>query len=181
MKNELLRAYADLVWEKKDQLNLTSVGNKQEIWDRHIADGIAGAELIKKLAAAPRFSVADLGSGAGYIGLTAAICLPEAEVTLVESLERRCKFLNWVVLKLGLKNVTVVNERAGSRKLAEAERFDFVLERAMGKIEDILPLCLAYKKESGFFIAYQSEITLRGRGVYPYRLADGKERNLVTF
>ncbi len=180
-QNKLFSHYVDLVWEKKDLLNLTSVSNKQEIFERHIADGLKGAEAIASLAKTAACTVADLGTGAGYIGLTIAIALPNAQVTLVESLERRCKFLNWAIMRLGLNNVTVLNERAGERKMTESEKFDFVTERAMGKIEDILPLCLGYKKEKGFFIAYQSEATLPGKEAIPYKLKDGKTRNLVIF
>jgi len=180
-QKEKLNLYAALVWEKKDLLNLTSVADKQEIFDRHIADGLEGAKTILSLADKEKITVADLGSGAGYIGITIAVAMPQAQVTLVESSERRCKFLNWVILKLNLKNVTVKQERAGERKLTEEEKYDFVTERAMGKIEDILPLCLGYKKENGFFMAYQSGITLAGRRTAAYKLKDDKERNLVVF
>jgi len=176
-----LDLYAGLVSEKKDLLNLTGAADKQEILDRHIADGLEGAKAILSLADKEKITVADLGSGAGYIGITIAIALPAARVTLVESSERRCKFLNWVILKLDLKNVTVKQERAGERKLKEEEKYDFVTERAMGKIEDVLPLCLGYKKEKGFFIAYQSGVTLQGRRTITYKLKDGRERNLVVF
>lgn len=154
---EQLEQYAGLVWQKKDFLNLTSVADKEEIFTRHICDGLAGAAFFKRSAENKDvFTVADMGSGAGYIGLAAAIALPQAKVSLVESLEKRCAFLNWVVLKLSLKNVTVICMRLGQKS---AGTFDFVTERAMGQLSDILPLVAPALKAGGIFAAYQSAQT----------------------
>lgn len=179
--NDVLKTYAALVLEKKEQLNLTGAATEQEILDRHIADGLELAKLIKTLTPRADFTLADIGAGAGFIGIACAAQFPQAKVTLVEGMEKRCKFLNWAVMKLGLKNVKVLCERAGEKKYPEHQKFDFVTERAMGKIADVLPLCLGYKKENGFFIAFQSEVTTAGRQVYTYKLKDAKARNLVVF
>jgi len=151
-QTDALGAYVDLVWRKKDEMNLTSVSDKREIWRRHIADGLAAARFIKKLGSYEK-TAADIGSGAGYIGLSIAIALPEIKMVLIESLEKRCAFLRWAALKTGLKNVTILNERA---RAGVHEKYDFVLERAMGKFEDALPVCLSYVKPGGKFIAFQS-------------------------
>lgn len=149
-------AYAQLVWQKRDMLNLTSAADLDEVINRHICDAIAGAAYLDKLAQnknLPSPQIADVGSGAGYIGIVIAIALPYAKVTLVESLQKRCKFLNWAVLNLGLCNVQVKNVRLGEADLS----FDFVTERAMGQIGDILGICLAAVKPQGAFVPYQSE------------------------
>lgn len=154
---DLLAKYADLIWQKKDFLNLTSVADKEEIFTRHICDGLAAAAFFNRAAAGKdAFSVADMGSGAGYIGLAVAVALPQAKVSLVESLEKRCSFLNWAVLKLGLKNVSVICGRLGQKPVGT---FDFVTERAMGQISDILPLIAPALKAGGIFAAYQSAKT----------------------
>ena len=95
----------------------------------------------------------DAGSGAGYIGLTVAVSLPNAHVTLVESIEKRCAFMNWAILQLGLKNACVQNVRLGEKQL----QADFVTERAMGQLGDILGICLDAVKPGGKFVAYQGE------------------------
>ncbi len=152
-----LSAYTDLLWQKKEDLNLTSVQTKQEIWDRHILDAINAVSLIKQLDKTAS-NIADFGSGAGYIGLVIAIMLPKAKITLVESLNKRCLFLNWVCLKLGLKNVEVLNIKAGQKDIDKI--FDITTERAMGKIDDILPLCSKNLKNGGYFLAYQGPESL---------------------
>lgn len=151
-----LEKYVSLVWQKKDFLNLTSAADTDEIFTRHICDGLAGAAEINARAQVQgltSFHAADAGAGAGYIGLVCAVALPQAQVTLIESLEKRCKFMQWVILQLGLKNVTVQNARLG---MGTKFAFDFMTERAMGKLTDILVVCLGALKPGGLFLAYQS-------------------------
>ena len=150
---KLLTQYADLVWEKKEQLNLTSVADRAEIFKRHLADGLVAAALLQRRFGSAPVSAADMGSGAGYIGLTLAAVCPQVQVTLVESLQKRGMFLNWVILKLGLTNVSVKGVRLGQ---AEVGTFDFVTERAMGQLADILPLLAPCVKKGGLLAAFQS-------------------------
>ena len=151
-QEEKLFAYIDLLWQKKEDLNLTSVQTKQEIWDRHILDALNAVSLIKQLDK-DVFNIADFGSGAGYIGLVIAVMFPQAKITLIESLNKRCLFLNWVCLKLGLDNVEVLNIKAGQKDIDTI--FDITTERAMGKIDEVLPLCTKNLKNGGHFLAYQ--------------------------
>ena len=189
----LLAGYAALVWQKKDFLNLTSAANLDEIYLRHLCDGLQGTACVRDVAAdkhLENFSILDAGSGAGYIGLTMAIALPEAQVTLVESLEKRCAFMNWAILSLGIKNAQVKNIRLGEQKDVQV---DFVTERAMGQLPDILGTCLSAVKPGGIFMAYQGEHPQTKQAPaekygaalnqeIPYRLpADHKTRYLVLF
>ena len=152
----ILVQYAQLVWQKKDFLNLTSAANLDEVIRRHICDGLQGAAQLSQLAQAAQkdsFSLIDAGAGAGYIGLTVAIALPQAQVTLVESIEKRCAFMRWVVLSLGIKNAQIKNIRLGQQKDLQA---DFVTERAMGQLPDIFAACLEAVRPGGIFMAYQA-------------------------
>lgn len=157
-----LSAYVDLLWKKREDLNLTSVDTKQEIWDRHILDALNAVSLIKQLDKTA-LNIADFGTGAGYIGLVIAIMCSKTKITLVESLNKRCLFLNWICLKLGLKNVEVLNVKAGQRDIDKI--FDITTERAMGKIDDVLPLCTKNLKSGGYFLAYQGIESLAGSEV----------------
>lgn len=195
-QEDLLKGYVAMVWQKRNDLNLTSVSSGQEIWDRHISDGLMAAALIKTLASGrERYSLADYGAGCGYIGLSAKIALGSScELTLVETLGKRCKFMDWCIMKLGIKGAKTYNIRALS-KGGQSGPFDFTLERAMGKIDDILPICTADLKRGGCFIAFQaeegawSEASLKAAGcVYdktlsrPYKLqGEDKLRFLCVF
>lgn len=187
---DLLERYAGLVWQKKETLNLTSVADMQEIFTRHICDGLQAAAYIYSRTGNTPAQVADAGSGAGYIGITCAVALPDCTVTLVESLQRRCAFLNWAVMMLGLKNVKVANKRLGQ---GGNFSFDFLTERAMGKLTDMLPLCAPAVAPGGLFIAYQGEqpdelpsamlakCAVQALPLTPYSLGDGKKRFLALF
>jgi len=154
---EKLLSYAGRVLDKKSQLNLTAASTLDEIVCRHLCDGLLGAAQIARLAKTvgqETFSVTDAGSGAGFIGLAIAAALPQAHVTLAESLAKRCMFLNWIVLQEKFSNVSVKNVRLGQHPLPQA---DFVTERAMGQLNDILEICLAAVKPGGVFLAYQGQ------------------------
>lgn len=189
-QQERLKKYVSLTWEKKGHLNLVSAESEREIWERHITDGLYGASLINSLAMCAEYSVADIGAGAGFIGITMAVALPKAKIALIESIEKRCYFMNWVILKLGLKNAQVINKRAYE---GDTLQFDFTVQRAMGKIEDVLGVCMAYTKPAGYFAAYQSEkqkfgkdllagVKARAPGYRAYTLpGEEKERYLAVF
>ena len=153
---QTLQNYAELVLQKNKEFNLTAAKTLQEIFDRHICDGLQAASLLKQEGLAKKTG-ADFGSGAGFIGLTVAVALPETKIYLVDSLQKRTKFLQWIVYKLCLKNVEVITLKIGQEKLEN--KFDFILERAMGEIDDILPLCLQNLNTGGAFWAMLSKNT----------------------
>ena len=182
---DTLMRLAQLVWQKKDVLNLTSCRDIEEVGTRHICDGLQGAAQLAACASKRgwnQFSVLDAGAGAGFIGITMAAALPQAQVKLVESINKRCTFMNWVILMLGLSNVEVVNMRLGEKP----QQAQFVTERAMGQLPDIFDICMDAVAPGGLFMAYQGETPLlqglTASAIEPYRLpSDEKTRHLVLF
>ena len=153
MQAQKLVAFAQCVWEKKDFLNLTSAATFEEVLQRHICDGLVAAAHLQahcKELTAPQ--LADAGAGCGYIGMTVAVALPHAHVTLIESLEKRCKFMNWAALTAGISNVRVKNARLGQ---GTQFNVDALTERAMGQLPDIFAICTSSVKPGGYFIAFQ--------------------------
>lgn len=181
---EKLLAYARCVWEKKDFLNLTSAQNFEEVLQRHICDGLVAAAHIQtycKELSAPQ--LADAGAGCGYIGMTVAVALPHAHITLIESLEKRCKFMNWAALTAGIHNISVKNARLG-----QGTRFDFdvLTERAMGQLPAVFDICMEAVKPGGHFMAFQgAHPQIQGQtplAQIPYTLpCDKNPRYLVIF
>ena len=168
-QGEKLLAYARCVWDKKDVLNLTSAATFDEVVGRHICDGLtAAAEMQKHFPVQTALQLADMGAGCGYIGMTLAVALPQAHVTLVESLEKRCKFMNW----------------AGQ---GTHFAFDVVTERAMGQLPDIFAICMDAVKPGGIFMAFQGAHPQEVTGHAPlvqqkYTLpGDNTPRYLVLF
>jgi 16S rRNA (guanine527-N7)-methyltransferase len=107
--DERLAALLDLV--ASEPAAITSVRYPAEGVDMHVADSLVALD-VDAVRAGRR--LADLGSGGGFPGLVLAIALPGADVALVESIGRKCAFLERAAAVLGLDNVRVVNARAES-------------------------------------------------------------------
>ena len=171
----LHRRYAELVLEKNKLLNLTAAASVDEILERHVADGLAALEWLDKRFSSPRrgedarrpgegIKIADVGAGAGFIGLALKIARPEIQLTLIESRKGRTEFLEWVAVKLQLK-VDVRRSRAEdlaplptlSPQAGRGCMYDVVVERALAPLPEALELCLPLARPGGAFLAWQSE------------------------
>lgn len=103
---EQLNAYGRLIEKWNRVVNLVGPGSLDAIVRAHLGDCLAAIPFID----GPR--VADIGSGAGLPGLVIAIARPHYAVALIESRQRKCRFLRQAAIELGLRNVTVFPVRA---------------------------------------------------------------------
>jgi 16S rRNA (guanine527-N7)-methyltransferase len=115
------------------------------IWDRHLLNCAVVAELIERR----RGTLLDLGSGAGLPGLVLAMLLPDTAVTLLEPMERRCRFLTECVTELGLANVSVLRGRAEDVTI----RTDLVTARAVAALPRLAELALGVVRPGGTVLA----------------------------
>ena len=86
------------------------------------------------------------------------IAFPHLKVTLLDSLNKRLKFLDEVIMQLGLEEIKTVHGRAedGARKQELRESFDLSVTRAVAKVNVISEYCIPYVKTGGYFVAYKS-------------------------
>lgn len=157
-----LEIFAASLKEKNSQLNLVSRSEEPILWERHILDSIAAAPLLRRLLK-PGAAVADAGSGAGFPGLPLAAVLEDHPFELLDSIGKRCAFLNWAAAAMGAKNVSVRHVRLGEGGAARPGGYAAVTERAMGQLENILPQCLNILADGGFFLAWQSAAQMGAR------------------
>jgi 16S rRNA (guanine527-N7)-methyltransferase len=129
----------------------TTIRDPRAAVDRHVADSLSALEL-PFVAGARR--VADLGSGAGWPGLALAAVLVEAQVSLVESAIRHCRYLERAVEVSGLTNVTVVNARAETWPEGLGVH-DLVTARALGALPVILEYAAPLLAEGGHVVAWK--------------------------
>ncbi len=146
---QLVRLLALLASE---QSSITSVRDPDEAVEIHIADSLTGL-LVPALRGAG--SIADLGAGAGLPGLVLAIALPDAHVTLVESVGNKAAFIEKAAAELGLENVSVEPARA-----EEAEgrgSYDAVTARALGSLPLVLEYSAPLLGDGGTAVAWKGE------------------------
>jgi 16S rRNA (guanine527-N7)-methyltransferase len=132
-----LETFAVRLAEANAVMNLVGPDTLPDIWNRHYWDS---AQLLALAPGAKTW--ADLGAGAGFPGVVLAILLkdtPDAHVWLIDSLGKRCRFLQAVVEELGLP-ATVVNGRAEDQRIA----VDVVTARAVAPMEKLLGYAQPY-------------------------------------
>jgi len=134
-----------------DPLAPTTVRDPSTALDTHVADALVGVEL-ESVRVAER--IADLGSGAGFPGLVLAAALPQAEMTLVESNQRKCAFLERVAGAMGLGNVAVVAERAESWSAGLGAQ-DLVTARALAPLNVVVEYAAPLLGEGGVLVAWK--------------------------
>jgi len=120
--------------------------------DVHIADSLAGLEM-PEIRRARR--IADLGSGAGLPGLVLAIAVPEAGVVLVESVGKKCAWLEATIARLGLDNVSVACARAEE---LDAAPFDVVTARALAALPVLCEYAAPLLREGGALVAWKGSV-----------------------
>ena len=105
------------------------------------------------------FSVIDIGTGAGFPGVPIKIVFPHIRITLLDSLQKRIRFLEEVVKELDLQGVQLVHGRAedAAREENHREKYDLCVSRAVADLSVLSELCLPFVKEGGFFVSYKSE------------------------
>lgn len=144
--------YMRLLQEWNEKINLTAILEDEEIIKKHFIDSI---KAFKRDEFKQNVNVIDVGTGAGFPGIPIAIMTPNINVTLLDSLNKRIKFLDIVINKLGLKNIKTIHSRAedGARNKNLREKFDIATSRAVANMSVLSEYCLPYVKVGGKFIA----------------------------
>ena len=149
--------YQELVTVNQ-QLNLTSITEESEVYLKHFYDSITPALVAAQLQN-EALTLCDVGAGAGFPSLPLKIAFPKLKVTIVDSLNKRINFLENLVAKLGLTDVTLVHDRAetfGAKQSPYRESFDVVTARAVARLSVLSELCLPLAKVGGRFIAMKA-------------------------
>ncbi len=125
-----LDRYAELLTEWQQRMNLVGPSTLPHIWARHFRDS---AQLLA--IAGPGKSWLDIGAGGGFPGLVLAILDPEANITLVESISKKCRFLDTVAHETETTgHVTVANVRI---EAMAGSKFDIITARAAASLDTL--------------------------------------------
>lgn len=136
-----------LKWQKTHRL----VGSADPMWivEHLFLDSL----LFLKLLPASVRALADVGSGAGLPGLPIKIVRPEIEVVLIESRRRRAMFLLSAVREMALSGVLVQEGRVEGLAKESQGRFDAVVMRCAGDLDEMIPAAVALLHEPGIVVA----------------------------
>ncbi|MDR2860672.1 MAG: 16S rRNA (guanine(527)-N(7))-methyltransferase RsmG [Elusimicrobiota bacterium] len=144
------------LWNKN--INLISFKSESDLIYRHFCDSLYSAKMIRSLNENSKLKIADLGTGSGMPGIPVKIFMPNIELTLVESITKKCKFLENVKEKLNF-NIEILNTRAEEigHKTDYRSKYDFVLSRAVSKFSPNLEIAVPLVKVGGYFIVHKTK------------------------
>lgn len=147
--------YYEYLIEKNKVMNLTGITEKEEVIDKHFIDSLG---LAVKMDLTKPLTVLDLGTGAGFPGIPLKIAFPNLTITLLDSLNKRIKFLDEVIDLLGLTGIETIHGRAEdyAKPGKLREQFDLCVSRAVANLSSLSEYCIPYVKEGGYFVPYKS-------------------------
>lgn len=152
---ENFEKYKDLLLEWNKVMNLTAVIEEKEVIIKHFVDSLTCAKYIDA-----NQKVIDVGSGAGFPGIPLKIFYGEQiDVSLVDALAKRLKFLDTVIEKLNLRKTITIHARAediGNNK-AHREQYDVVVSRAVADLAILVEYCLPLAKNGGSMLAMKGK------------------------
>lgn len=144
--------FSQLMLEKNKVMNLTAVSDPIEVVKRHFLDCAAAAALLELDGK----TLVDVGSGAGFPGMPLAMLHPTLQVTLLDSLGKRIRFLQECITELGLDNAKAVHARAEDFTKTNREKYDIASSRAVARMNVLAELSLPLVKVGGIFAAMKS-------------------------
>lgn len=147
--------YFDLLIHWNTMINLTSITEADEVVTKHFLDSLL---VIKAFDMDSVKSILDVGTGAGFPGIPLKIIYPHLHLVLLDSVNKKVKFLEEVCEKLQLKDVLCLHGRAEdfAKEIGYREKFDCVVSRAVSNLSTLSEYCIPFTQIGGCFIAYKS-------------------------
>jgi 16S rRNA (guanine527-N7)-methyltransferase len=182
------KQYYEILIEWNKKINLTAITDELEVYHKHFLDSV----YLSKIVSLADQTLLDVGSGAGFPSLPLKIIYPHLNITIIDALSKRIKFLEYLTNKIGI-DVTLIHGRI--EEYPNKESYDIVTARAVANLNMLSELCIPFVKKEGFFITpkgsnYQQEIDdsmvalkelgVKQKEVYIYDIL-GVEHALIKF
>lgn len=153
-KLEQLDIIYNTLVETNKKMNLTRITEKDDVYLKHFYDSLTLAKIydLSKVN-----TLCDIGTGAGFPGLVLKIFYPNLEITLVDSLLKRVKYLNNLIDKLQLTGIKAYHNRAEDL-IKENKKFDIVTARAVSALPKLLLWTMPLVNKNGSFLAMKGNV-----------------------
>lgn len=150
--------YYEMLINTNRVMNLTSIVDLDEVIIKHFIDSLLS---VKTIDMNEFNTMIDVGTGAGFPGIPLKIMFPDLEVTLLDSLNKRIKFLDSVINELGLDKISTIHGRAEDigRDENYREKYDLCVSRAVANLSTLSEYCVPFIRKGGTFISYKSEFS----------------------
>lgn len=186
--------FRDLILEYNKVMDITNIVEEDQMYIKHFLDSIL---LNKSQIELDNKKIIDIGTGGGFPGIPLKIAYPNSTYTLMDSLNKRIKFLHDVVEQMGFDGVQPIHARAEelARNENYREKYDIATSRAVADLRTLTEYCMGFVKPGGYFIAmkgpnFKEELdkskhaidTMGGKveKIVSYDLPDGNgQRNLI--
>ena len=147
---EKLEIYCNFLLEYNTHTNLTAIKNREEVYLKHFYDSLT---LVKSIDLTSIENLLDIGTGAGFPGMVLKIFFPNLQIYLVDSNNKKIKFLNELKEKLNVDKVEVINDRIENITSRFINSIDVVTARAVTNLPVLVELALPLVKVNKYFIA----------------------------
>lgn len=187
--------YYELLIQWNSMMNLTAITEMEDVVTKHFVDSLSLVKAIPDLSEKD-YSLIDVGTGAGFPGIPLKIVFPNLKITLLDSLNKRVKFLKEVEGRLELDEIEAFHGRAEDygRDPVSRETFDLCVSRAVANLSTLSEYCMPFVRVGGYFVPYKSgkleEELVNGKGavkklggeieeILRFTLPNSDERTLI--
>lgn len=138
--------YMQILLEWNEKMNLTAIVEKNDILQKHFVDSLTALKYINQ-----KDRIIDVGTGAGFPGIPIKIVEEDTKITLMDSLNKRIIFLQEVITKLNLNNITTIHSRAEdlAKDIRYREKYDIAISRAVANLSTLVEYMLPFVKVRG--------------------------------
>lgn len=151
-----LEKYASFLLEYNEHTNLTAIREEADVYLKHFYDSLS---IVNYIDFKNYETLVDIGTGAGFPGMVLKIVFPHLKVTLIDSNNKKIKFLEELTKILNIQNVETINARSEEYARSHKDSYDIVTARAVTSMPILSELCLPLVKIDGYFIPLKSDIS----------------------